>query len=152
MRDSADGEEDLDAATAEERFARAREEMRTRDEADRAAYAERRRERARLKKERARARAAAEGSGGPAVAATLGAPSDKNGDGESASVHGQTKHCTESLLVYQVMSGYIAGGTDLVLATSLLLSSSKWECALLQHATIVIIDTKAIFCRRRFQR
>jgi hypothetical protein len=62
------GEED--AVTAEERFQRAREELRVGDAADRAAYRERCRERARLRKERARARAAAESAGDAAVRLT----------------------------------------------------------------------------------
>ena len=64
--------------TAEERFRRAREELKARDVADREAYRERRRQRAQQKRERARAHAASEAGGG-GVQLAGSPPSDDSG-------------------------------------------------------------------------
>lgn len=72
VRGAAEEEEEV---TAEQRFARLREELKARDAADREAYRERRRQRAQAKKERARARAASEAAADAGGGARLaGAP------------------------------------------------------------------------------
>ena len=72
------GAAEEEEVTAEQRFARLRQELKARDAADREAYRERRRQRAQAKKERARARAASEAAADAGGGARLAgaAPSD----------------------------------------------------------------------------